>query len=160
MKRAARSLFASLVAGSVLFGWNLGCPEWLKQATSDAWNYNEHTALLNQNRQLSHDLDEQGRLVFQRLSLKLMISQQLIDGRVTLATATEQFLDLNRMEPAIAEQTHRRFAGDDEEQSSAIQAINFVRSALDRDPARCREIVCHLEMERREMNATPHDSLH
>ena len=68
-----------------------------------------------------------------RISIKNTIAHNLIEERVTMAAAIEDFQSLNRMEPELVTVTRATFASQSEEEATALQVINYVRVMTPKD---------------------------
>ena len=77
----------------------------------------------------------------------MIVVHDLIDGRMKLAEASDQFYSLDVMDPEIISHTRRQYPAEHERESVALQTMAFVKAALRSDPARCGEIVHRLEGE-------------
>jgi hypothetical protein len=89
-------------------------------------------------------LEAIGERVMKRISLKLAITSDLIDRRITLYQATEQFLALNQTDPELMTMTRFSFPAASDEESVARQAISYARTHLRNgsgpSPERIREL--------------------
>lgn len=75
------------------------------------------------------ELTRVGKRIDQRIALKNIVVQNLIAGRVTLASAAEDFDSLNKLEPELVVQKSI-FPGDTDKETAALQVVTYIRSAV------------------------------
>lgn len=101
------------------------------------------------------ELDRQLEATHARREARHRLAGELIEGRLTLAEATDEFMRLNREEPNTAANIHLMFPGADERQSTARQVLIYAEDALeerrDLTPEARRRVLERLEAELRKM---------
>jgi hypothetical protein len=90
---------------------------------------------------LQADLDRYIRVS----SLKTIVAQDLIDGRISFAAAVEEFFSLNDAMPESLTKLHAYFPAPSDEEATALQVIAYVKSVLWTNRRRCREVTARLE---------------
>jgi hypothetical protein len=73
--------------------------------------------------------------VMRRLSLKILVTKDLIDRRITLDQAAIEFEDINSSHPKLEAETCRHFPAETSRLSHALQALNFAQGQLDDSPS-------------------------
>jgi len=147
------SLRAMLIPMAIVFlfvGFGFTCPQWTSHYGVDFWNYSRYEESVRENQKQMEYLNELGVRVQQRLFLKLAITQDLISKHINLAQATDQFLDLNKVDPEVLPDVRRHYPAATLEESVSAQIISFVRSELKSDPSRLSETLCELERQQQE----------
>ncbi len=151
MSLSLRAMLIPLTVVLVFAGIGFTCPQWTAAHGFDFWKYSEYEESLRQNVQEMETLNESGVRVRQRVFMKLAITQNLISKRIDLAQATDQFLELNAIEPELLPDVRRCFPAATPEESVIGQILNFVRTELRSDPSRLSETLCDLERQRQEI---------
>jgi len=150
MTFSQRAVVTSLAVVLMYGGFGFTCPQLTSHLGMDVWNYSDYQRALSRSEQRMAELDDLALRVRQRLSLKILITHDLISKRINLAEATEQFLELNKVKPeAVMPACGQRPAASCEE-NAAIQVISFARAELNGNPSRC-QMVCELEQQLQEM---------
>ena len=151
MTLSLRAMLIPLAIVLLFGGFAFTCPQMAAERGIDFWNYSQYENDLRQNMGETDKLNRIGVRVQQRLNLKLAIIQDLISRRIDLAQASDQFLELNRIEPEALVDMRRCHPAATQEESAIAQILNFVRSELKSDPSRLRETICDLERQRQEI---------
>jgi hypothetical protein len=145
-----RAMLIPLTTVLLFAGVGFTCPQWTAHYGVDFWNYSRYEDEVLQNLKEMESFNEIGVQVRQRLFLKIAITQELISKRIDLAQATDQFLELNKVDPEILPSIRRRYPAATPEESVSAQVIDFVRTELKSDPSRLRETIGELERQRQE----------
>jgi hypothetical protein len=146
-----RAVLIPLAIVLMFVGFGSTCPQWTSYYGVDFWNYSRYEDDVRQNLKEMEYFNELGLHVQQRLHLKLAITHDLISKRIDLAQATDQFLELNKVEPEVLPGIRRYYQAASTEESVSSQVIDFVRTELKSDPSRLRETMCDLERQRQEI---------
>lgn len=152
MRNRLRALLAPLAVMLAYGSFVAACPMWTEEIGLDVWNYYECDRALEQNRREMARMEVTSTQIGRRLVMKLLITREVIDGRMKLADATEQFHALNLQEPEVMTQTRISFPATTDRDSVARQVISFVKAATRDNPSRSHDISCQLEMERHAIN--------
>jgi hypothetical protein len=113
--------------------------------------YERDVEELRRQEERQNKLCQQGEIVGRRLSFKVLIIRDLIDGRIALAEATERFIYVNGMDPEINTATRELFPAATIEESTALQVIRFVKTELRSDPTKSPSVVARLDAELEKM---------
>jgi hypothetical protein len=97
----------------------------------------------------------QSKRLCQRISLKTLIADDLIEGRITLAQAADEFRELNGDDEVAATRACLLFPARSTLESNALQAMAFVRARLAHDPSRCDEAMMELKHQLAMIRARP-----
>lgn len=122
-------------------------PEWASGVGLDFWKFPGIQRELRASEQRIHQLDECSRVTHQRLILKADITQDLIEGRITLADATERFTALNELTPECMTTTRQLYKGNSDVEKVGKQVIAFVNVNLHNDHSKRSEVVGKLQQQ-------------
>lgn len=147
MKTPARAAAAALVLVLLYGGFCLACPQWTRALGLDVWNYQELADEARREGRLRNELSATDERIKHRLDLKAVVTDEVIEGRASLADATERFMALNRADPDIVSHTRQMFPAPTEAEATARQVINFVHARLRHEPSRRDEVLCRLRAE-------------
>lgn len=123
-------------------------PTWLSAAGLDVWHYPQVRRQLDEEMELAARLGIEQDEVYRRLELKAYLIADLVDGRTTLAAATDQFLALNRDHPAVmtlVRRNHSTVGGDRE--TTARNVIAYAGQYLSPSPGRKQTVLRRLHAE-------------
>jgi hypothetical protein len=94
--------------------------------------------------QLYYPADETNHLIVQRIHEKNRVTEELLDGRLTLFEAAAIFLRLDQQPPTIL--CHPQYVGLPKEEAACRQVIEWARQRMDdRSPDAAEQFVKHLE---------------
>src|SRR5205085_1167253 len=112
MKRIGRRPFlVTCVLAAVLTGVCLAEPALPEALGVDLWNLPVSHRLLRQEYRVSSDLAARDAAVLRRLELKAAVVQLLIEGRMTLAQAADEFSAMHGTDPVYWEMLRRCYPG-------------------------------------------------
>ena len=126
-------------------------PTWAVALGIDVWNVPALEAELRAGAEEAQRLDAEDEYVRRRIELKEMIVRDLVAERVSLAEATDRFVELNALRPRSAEAVRESFPGATDREKTARNVIAYAltRSTPDQQGA----ISSRLETELRQMLA-------
>jgi len=113
----------------------------------DVWTLPQDEAALYAQQERERKLDKQSEVVSRRFSLKNNIIQEVIDDRISVADAAQQFNALNQVEPQINTMTLSTFSANSAEEATLLQVVRFVKTELQTQPAKARDVIKRLGAE-------------
>jgi hypothetical protein len=124
-------------------------PAWASTLGLDVWNVPALKAELRDMTEESGRLDSESEDVRRRVAVKEQIIAELIARRMTLAEATDRFVQLNSYRPEILEVIRAKYPSGSDFEKTARNVIDYVlvRVAVPERPAVARR----LESELRQM---------
>ncbi len=147
MRIHLRILAITLAVSLSYGGFVLACPEWTRELGLDLWNSYRDSDDLAAHQRDRDRLNVVGERVLKRVHMKEDVVHDLIDDRVDLADATEQFIALNEMEPELMTHVRQHFAGANDRERTAHQVMVFARTMLNTNPSREEIVMKRLELE-------------
>ncbi len=96
----------------------------------DVWNYSALQKELRAGEDQSRELNERSAVIAHRIAVKDTIVADLLAGKITLATATDRFLELNAGMPEYMDVIRSTFAGDTDHERTARNVISFAVAAV------------------------------
>ncbi|MFO0822457.1 MAG: hypothetical protein U0792_04950 [Gemmataceae bacterium] len=82
--------------------------------------------------ELAKELENSDQEVWRRIEIKESLVHQLIEGRLSLAEVTRQFLVMNQDRPGYMEVIRATYAGSNDEEKTARNVISYVTVELSR----------------------------
>lgn len=151
LRRAAvRRALVAAVVGVVCATLAVANPTWARSAGIDVWNVNqaerELAAALGATERLAAD----DMTVLNRIGAKESLVNEVIAGRLSLADAAEQFLDLSADAPNYLDILRDRFPDGTDEVRVARNVIEYVTQRV-ADPARRDALTSQLAAELADM---------
>jgi hypothetical protein len=147
MRIPVRAVLISSAISLAYSSFVFACPEWTRELGLDVWNTFDEDEQVRINLKRQKELDAVGERVMQRVSLKLEIVRDLVERRITLEHATEQFLALNRSAPELMTVTRRSYPAASDEESVAQQVIGFARNNPRWESRHGKDLLPQLEKE-------------
>jgi hypothetical protein len=147
MRIPLRAAIISLALLLTYGGFILACPETSRELGLDMWNYFDEEKELTANEAYGAQISRYGERVKQRLVMKAMIVHDVLDGRISLLEATQQFTYLNQADPRITKILQQMNPGIGEVEINARQVIGFVRCNSKQGFSDANAIVHRLESE-------------
>ncbi len=132
MSLSLRTVAIALVLVLGYAGFVVAFPSWSQELGLDVWNYLTESNNLNEYKSRSDELDLISQKVKQRLSIKIMVTQDLIDNRISLDEAIDHFFALDHLDPEIISLTRDLYPAASERESVAKQVLSFVKIEFDR----------------------------
>lgn len=144
-----RLLTAAVLAGAFAV---LAChPTLARSLGADVWNVPSLNAQFRAASDESERLNAEDDTVLSRISRKEAVVRELLEGRATLAEATDRFIQMNAARPQAMEAVRFNYPGTTDREKTAHNVIYF---ALGRTPAADREALSRrLEAELHELSA-------
>ena len=90
-----------------------------------------------------------------RSRIKESLAQDVIDGRISLAEAGDQFLALNEAPPAIVVPMRQSFSASTDRESAALQVVSYVKVRLRDETALSEKVLRRLREELRTLGSAP-----
>jgi hypothetical protein len=137
----AIALLVSLAYGSFV----IACPEWTRDLGLDVWNSVRDGSEMAAQQRESRRLQMASERVRKRLEMKEMIVYQLIDDRMDLNEATDQFMTLNELEPELASFVRVHFPGANDREKTMAQVMSFASTIPAHNSSQCEEITKRLK---------------
>ena len=139
MKISTRAVLATLAIMLCFAGFILACPRWIRDMGLDVWSVAGHRQVLRDGKANLTCRDDELRALRQLISLKSVVVKNVIDGRITLLEAADQFLELNQYNPGVYRQMRNRFESGSDAECAALQVIAHVRVQTRDDSPRSLE---------------------
>ncbi len=151
MKHPLRAVSALTMTVVVYYGFVLVCPERSHVLGLDIWNYFKEKKDLDESVRRSAEFEMVNRRMVKIALRKEAVARDLIDGRITLLDASEQFLTLNREYPRLMTQARSNYPSTSDEESCAMQVIRYIHVCAMIHPKAPPEVVTRLEVELKDM---------
>jgi hypothetical protein len=145
MRIPMRTLLISSTISLACGGFVFACPHWTRELGLDVWNTFEEKQQVRNSKECEKEMSAANECVMKRISLKFLITTDLIDRRINLSQATEQFLALNQTEPELMTVTRYLCPAASDQESVARQVIGYARIHLEKRSDPSEEIIRHLE---------------
>lgn len=151
MRIPLRATVLTLALSLVYGGFVLACPGLTRDLGLDLWNASGDSAELEQHKRESHELENVSERVKKRLEMKEILVGQLVDERIDLKHAVEQFMALNELQPELTSYLRIHFAGNTDEERTARQVIAFTKATLAGNPSLQEVVIKRLELQLRDL---------
>jgi hypothetical protein len=135
-------------------GVALAHPRILTEVGLDLWSA---SAQSDENHWRAEDarIDTNIRHADQRSRIKESLAQDLIDGRISLADAADQFMALNEVAPAIVGSMRQSFPASSDRESAALQVVSYVKVRLRDETDLSEKVLQRLGDELRTLRSLP-----
>lgn len=107
--------------------------EWVQSAGLDVWNMPKLHAEIVQCQQQSQAMDEEARVLTQRIAVKDQLVKELVEGRADFKKVTDQFAALNSDDPEVIVHLRDYYHVSNERELAALNVLAFAETYLDAD---------------------------
>ena len=101
---------------------------WAADAGLDVWNLRKLERTHAEQEALNAKYTDEYEAVSQRIVVKEELVADLVAGRTTLAVVTDEFVTLNRSDPAVMSILHNTFRASDPREVNARSVLEFAES--------------------------------
>jgi hypothetical protein len=130
-----------IVAGLIMIAVAMSPGRWTSRAGLDFWNIPQLEAEIAACEEKSKRMDAENEALTVRIQIKDVLVKELIAGRVSLASVSDQFYTLNSDDPVVIDQLRRHFHIDDDRAVAALNVIAFADTYLDTEADAVRKPV-------------------
>jgi hypothetical protein len=136
-----RPLTLTVLAVALLAGAVSAAPAWTRGLRLDFWNVPTYQRDIDRELQIQEELTAKHVVSLHRIALKNEITQDLIQGRVTLPEAVERFRRMNEGMPVIRAQLLAAYPGQSEAECRYRNVIDYARIHMSTLPAEQRTAI-------------------
>lgn len=130
MKVRFRWSTATVMVGLFAVSFVAAQSGWIREMGWDVWNYDEYRSELWKEQQRKRELKVEGDLAMRRILIRNQVTQDLIEGRITLDDAMASFDELNSARPELTTLVRYHYPAPTQEGSVRRQVIRHVRETI------------------------------
>lgn len=128
-------------------------PTWVQSVGADVWNLPSDEASIRENARANDRITQQNDETLRRIAIKESIVEELLAGRLTLAEATDQFVEMNAARPECLNRIRAEYPGSGDREKTARNVISF--AIVHTKPAERAGVQLRLERELQRMLGQP-----
>ncbi len=125
MTRSARILVYCSLAVTTLGGIGYAYPELPYELGLDFWNEDELRHNIDQHHSTMERIQQQSRIVYNRIQIKERLTDQLLAGERTIFDVAEEFHQMNLMMPAYMTSIRATFPGKTDEEKMCWNVLGY-----------------------------------
>ena len=128
MKRQTYLFLVAAILCALSVGVSYADPEWVESWGIDFWNLPKMNSRMNDVELQNHRLNQIGDSIARRIAIRESIGDDVVQKRITLESAANQFEDLNRTFPPIVETIRYQFESTNETYLARRQLVEYLKT--------------------------------